>query len=124
MQDLDTLMPPGGRGVIATSGKGGKVNLAVYARPRVTGAGEVAWGMTEGRTFANLRENPRAAYLYMKPGPGYGGVRLGLTLLRTEEEGAMLENIRAHTAEVVSPAAAAAVTHVGYFSVDEIRPLV
>lgn len=124
MEDLNTLFPPGGLGVIATADAGGKVNIAVYAKPRVTGSREVAWGMTDGRTWANLQENPSAAFLYMNPGSGYAGVRLGLTLLRAEDDGVMLEAVRTHTAEVVSPAAAAAVRHVGYFSVDEIRPLV
>ena len=67
MKDLATLLPPGGRGVIATAGADGAVNVAVYARPRITDEGELAWGMTEGRTFANLRENKKVSFGIAEP---------------------------------------------------------
>jgi len=122
--DLEELFPPGGRGVIATSALDGAVNTAVYSRPHITGPGAVAWGMTDGRTWANVRENPKAAFLYMYPGPGYAGVRVGLLLERVDDAGGMLEQVKARTAEIVSPAAATAVRRVAYFRVVEVRPLV
>jgi hypothetical protein len=121
--NLKKKFPPGGRGVIATSSSGG-VNTAIYAQPHVIDEKTVAWGMTEGRTWACLKENPHASYLYMNPGPGFAGVRLALTLKEIVEGGDLLEEIKAHTAEIVSPAAAQAVKHVAYFEVTEVRPLI
>jgi hypothetical protein len=121
---LKKMFPPGGRGVIATSGSSGSVNTAIYAQPRVIDEKTIAWGMTEGRTWMLLKENPHASYLYMNPGPGFTGVRLGLTLKEFISGGDLLEEIRAHTTEIVSPAAGQAVKHVAYFEVTEVRPLV
>lgn len=121
---LHDMFPAGGRGVIATSDSSGNVNSAVYARPHIVDEKTVAWGMTEGRTWACVKENPHAAYLYMNPGPGYSGVRLKLALQELLEGGDMLDAVKKHTAEIVSPAAAEAVRHVAYFEVEEIRPLI
>jgi len=68
--------------------------MAVYAVPHIVDAGTVAWGMTDGRTWNNVRENPNASYTYFAPGEGFRGARLTLTLSRTEDSGEMLEKIR------------------------------
>ena len=121
---LAEQLPEGGTGVIATASGAGVPNAAIYARPHVIDDETLAWGLTDSRTHANLRENPRAAFLWVAPGRGFAGCRLALELLRFEESGPLLEEIRANTARLVSPAAAAAVKHVGYFRVVEIRPLI
>lgn len=121
---LQDMFPAGGRGVIAASDSSGNVNVAVYAKPHIIDEKTVAWGMTEGRTWTCVKENPHAAYLYMNPGPGYSGVRLKISLKELFESGDMLETVKKHTAEIVSPAAAEAVKHVAYFEVEEVRPLI
>lgn len=120
---LEDVLKPGGRGVIATASKDGEVNTAVYALPHVVDAETVAWGMTDGRTWNNVRQNPHAAYVYFAPGEGFRGARLTLSLLRTEDSGEMLAKIRQRTA-AASPGNPEAVKHVAYFKVDETRPLV
>jgi len=121
---LNEMFPAGGRGIIAASDSSGNVNIAVYAKPHIVDEKTVAWGMTEGRTWACVKENPNAAYLYMNPGPGYSGVRLKLSLKEVLDSGDMLETVKKRTAEIVSPGAAEAVTHVAYFEIEEIRPLI
>ena len=113
-----------GRGVIATSNRQGEVNVAIYATPHVIDDETLAWGMTEGRTYNNVMENPNGAYLYMYAGAGYSGVRLRLKLKVIENSGDMLDNIKARTKEIVGPEAAAAVKHAAYFTVVEVRPLI
>lgn len=121
---LAELFPAGGKGVIATAGADGTVNTAVYARPHIIDDETLAWGMTDGRSFANLKENPHASYLYMAPVSGFSGWRLTLALTRIEEGGELLETIRKSTAELVGPESGVAVKRVGYFRVTEIRPLI
>jgi hypothetical protein len=121
---LAGLFIEGGRGVIATSNLQGEVNVAIYAMPHVIDDQTLAWGMTEGRTYKNIMENPRAAYLYLNPGAGFSGTRLGLKLKGIEDSGEMLDTVRARTSQIVSPAAAASVKHIAYFTVQEIRPLI
>ena len=120
---IGDVLKPGGRGVIGTASKAGVVNMAVYAVPYIVNGETVAWGMTDGRTWNNVRENPNASYAYFAPGEGFRGARLTLSLSRTEDSGEILEKIRERTA-ASSPGNPLAVKHVAYFKVVETRPLV
>lgn len=117
------MLESGGKGIIATASKAGVVNTAVYAVPHVVDGDTVAWGMTDGRTWDNIRENPHASYAYFAPGEGYRGARLTLDLSRTEDSGEMLEKIRERVRLKV-PADPGVVKHVAYFKVVETRSLV
>jgi hypothetical protein len=121
--NIGDVLKPGGRGVIGTASKDGVVNMAVYAVPNVVDDETVAWGMTDGRTWNNVRENPNASYAYFEPGEGYRGARLTLSLSRTEDSGGMLAKIREQT-RASSPGNPQAIRHVAYFKVVETRPLV
>jgi hypothetical protein len=120
---IGDVLKPGGRGVIGTASKAGVVNMAVYAAPHLLDDKTVAWGMTDGRTWNNVRENPNASYTYFAPGEGYRGARLTLSLTRTEDSGEMLAKVRERTG-MVSVGSPEAVKHVAYFKVVETRPLV
>ena len=122
--NLDELFSYDGTGVMATAGTDGSVNTAVYARPHHGENGELVWGMTEGRTWRNVRENPHASFLFRADGGGWSGARLKLKLLELRESGEILDLIRSETARIVSPGAAQAVKHVGYFEVEEVRTLI
>ena len=121
--NLQEALKPGGKGVMATASKKGAVNTAVYAVPHFADGEMLVWGMTDGRTWDNVRENPNAVYTYFAPGEGFRGVRLGLSLVRSEDSGDMLAKIR-ERAERSSPVDAAKVKHAAYFKVTEARPLV
>ena len=83
----------------------------------------LAWGFTEGRSMANLQENPHASYLYLAPSRGYSGWRLALTLKQETGEGELLARIKGQATQAAGPQAGAAVKQVVYFKVDEVRPL-
>lgn len=121
---LADLFTRPGLGIMSTSSSDGKVNSAVYARPHVIDETTLVWGMTDKRTYQNLTSNPQAAFLFKTSDPGFSGVRLGLRLLKTEEEGELLEAIKKNTDEIVGPGAGAAVTHATWFKVTELRPLI
>lgn len=120
---LAELFPEGGRGVIGTADANGVVNQAVFAIPHVVDEETLAWGFSEGRSIANLRQNPHASYLYLAPSRGFSGWRLTLTMTQETGEGELLAEIKERTAQAVSAQASAMVTHVAYFKVDEVRPL-
>jgi len=121
--NLQEALKPGGKGVMATASRGGAVNTAIYAVPQIVDVETLAWGMTDGRTWDNVRENPSAVYTYFAPGEGFRGVRIGLALLRSEDSGELLEKIRDRAAGA-SPVDPEKVRHVAYFRVMETRPLV
>jgi hypothetical protein len=120
---LAELFPEGGRGIIGTADDKGVVNLAVFAVPHVVDDKTLAWGFSDGRGSDNLAVNPHASYLYLAPTRGYSGWRLTLTLKQQEGEGEFLEKIRREATQSSGPQAAAAVTKVFFFTVDEVRPL-
>lgn len=122
--NLSEKLQPGGRGVIATASKDGVPNMAIYAVPHVMDGSTVAWGMTAGRTWRNLLENPHASYLYMMPGSAIAGVRLTLALKEISETDPLVNRIRETTRESVSLDAGESIRFVAFFDVTEIRPLV
>jgi hypothetical protein len=122
--NLSELFTHSGLGVLSTSSADGKVNSAVYARPLVINETTLVWGMTDKRTYENLTHNRHAAFLFKTSSAGFSGVRLGLELIRTEEQGDLLAIIKKNTDEIVGPGAGAAVTHAAWFKVTEMRPLI
>ena len=111
-----------GKGFLATAGRAGEVDIAIYSRPHVMEDGMMAFGMTDRLTHANLRENPHAVYAFNEK--GYKGVRLYLEKVREETEGSLLEEIRKRADEVVCPGTGDAIKYVVYFRVTKNLPLV
>jgi len=83
-----------GLGVLATADAKGPVDAAVYSRPHVLEADQVAFIMPDRLTHQNLQSNPHAAYLFREDGHGYKGVRLFLTRLREEQNSDLLQSLR------------------------------
>lgn len=88
-----------GVGFLATAGRGGEVNIAVYSRPKVLRDGTFAFGMTDRLTHANLQENPHAVYAFQQK--GFQGVRLYLEKVREEDGGPVLEEVKARADAIV-----------------------
>jgi len=122
--NLNELFQQQGLGIMATASKDGSVNTAVYARPHVIDEQTMVWGMTEGRTYRNITENPQASFLFKVSDPGFSGIRLALELLKTEESGPMLAKIKENADKTVGPGTGTAVTHAAWFKVTEVRPLI
>jgi hypothetical protein len=77
-----------GLGVLSTADDKGKVDSAVYSRPKVVDDGRVAFIMSDRLSLANVRKNPHAAYLFRENGEGWQGVRLFLEYESETREGA------------------------------------
>ncbi len=120
---LSEYLSPGGTGVIATADGDGTINTAIYAAPTVVDDETVAWGMSEGRTYRNLRENPNAAFLHQAPGDGAAGIRMTLRLEAIRDSGEDLDAIRARARKTSGVAAAKMLKYVAYFKVVETRSL-
>ncbi len=112
-----------GTGVLSTADKEGVINAAVYARPHVLEDGLVAFIMANRRTYANLRSNPHAAYLYLESGPGFKGKRLVLKKVKEEQDTPLVETLRRRT---YAPDAEERMKPLSlvYFEVDKELPLI
>jgi len=122
--NLNELFQQQGMGIMVTASKDGSVNTAVYARPNVIDEQTMVWGMTDGRTYRNITENPQASFLFKVSGSGFSGIRLALELVKTEESGPMLAKIKENADITVGPGTGTAVTHATWFTVTEARPLI
>ncbi len=117
-----------GTGVLATADKAGNVNAAIYARPYVIDANTIAFVMADRRSYANVCENPKAAYLFVEETQGYAGKRLYLTRTGEETNPARVAKLRAEYAKeygrAYCPADATGTAFLVYFRVDGIRALI
>ena len=75
-----------GLGVLATSDKDGKVNVAIYARPHIGDDKSVSFIMADRLSHANLQDNGHAAYIFTEEGSGYQGKRLILKMVKEETD--------------------------------------
>jgi hypothetical protein len=87
--------------VLATVGPKGNAELSILAAPRILPDGQLAGGEEDGvagRTFRNLRLNPRATLLALDPivdPRSRDGVRIGVEVLGAEEDGDELRHLTA-----------------------------
>jgi hypothetical protein len=73
-----------GFGILAKSGKKGKVDAAVYSRPHFMDCGMISLINRDRLTHNNLQSNPHACFMCIEKGPGYKGKRLFLSKVREE----------------------------------------
>ena len=111
-----------GQGFLATAGRDGQVDVAVYSRPRVLEDGTLVFGMTDRLTHAHVAQNPHATYAFHEG--RFQGVRLYLEKVGEETEGSLLEEIRARADEVVGPGVGDRVRFAVRFRVRKVLPLV
>jgi len=111
-----------GIGVLATSDKEGKVDLAIYAKPHVMEDETIAFIMADRLTHHNLQSNTHAAYLFKEEGQGYKGTRLFLTKLREEQDSDLLYAIRSK--RYPSETEEGKPRFLVFFKVDKVLPLV
>jgi hypothetical protein len=114
-------------GVISTSSKDGKVDSAVLGSPQMVDEKTVMAALGMGRTFANLQENPNAAYIIMEPGPGildWKGIRVYLRMKEHVTSGPKFDAYKSQMAKVVGEQAANMIKVLATFEVTEVRPLI
>lgn len=112
-----------GTGILSTADAQGRVDAAVYARPRMMPDGTAAFLMRERLTYSNIQVNPFAVYLFMESGVGYRGIRLFLKKVREDQNPELVAQM---TRPTLTPEEdrAKGPKHVVYFAVEKILPLI
>lgn len=110
-----------GTGILSTADTDGKVNSALYARPRFLEEDRIAFIMLDRLSHANIQSNPHAAYLFMEQEDGYKGVRLHLTKVAEEHNTPRIDEL---LAERGTSRYAQKDRYLVFFAVDKILPLV
>ncbi|HIJ19981.1 MAG TPA: pyridoxamine 5'-phosphate oxidase family protein [Deltaproteobacteria bacterium] len=111
-----------GRGILATSDKNGKVDMAVYAKPHFFDDGMIAFIMANRLSHHNLQTNKHAAYLFMEEGGGYRGRRLFLTRVREEQDTELLYSLRTRKYPVKKEEGKP--RFLVFFKIDKVLPLI
>jgi hypothetical protein len=111
-----------GTGVLATSDSDGNVDVAIYARPYFIDDNTIAFSMLEKRTYANIKSNPKAAYMFIEEGEGHVGKRIHLTMTGEEHDEERIKHIKQIHAK--SYPTGEKIRHFVYFTIDKVRPLV
>ncbi|MFH2006935.1 MAG: pyridoxamine 5'-phosphate oxidase family protein [bacterium] len=110
-----------GDGYLATADVGGEVNIAPYFRPEVLGDGSLAFGMSNGRTYRNVKQNGHATFAFNEG--AHRGVRLYLEKTEEVDKGLVLEKLRARADAEVLPGTGRHLEHVVVFRVTRHEPL-
>jgi hypothetical protein len=124
MMKLSEMFVKTGLGVLSTVASDGTVNSAIYARPHVIDEETMVWGMTGRRTYKNVSETGQAAFLFRLDDPGYNGVRLALKLIKTEDDGEMLAEIKRNADKILGEGSGEHVKYAAWFKVTERRELI
>ena len=113
-------------GTLSTASKDGKIDTACFGSPRMIDEKRVVMTVRNGRTFANLKENPNAVFMIIEPGktlPEWKGVRVYLKMTGYETSGEKVEAARKAVAQRVSEEAAKAMHALITLEVQDVRPL-
>ena len=85
-----------GIGVLSTCNGAGGVNSALYSRPHFMEDGSIAFIMNDRRSHSNIKENPKAAYLFVEEGSKSKGIRLYLKKEKETDDKELINKIRRH----------------------------
>jgi hypothetical protein len=114
-------------GGLSTASKDGKPNIAYFLSPHMIDEKTVVMALGNNRTFANLLENPYAAFMIFESGmtlSDWKGLRIYLKMKEYQTSGKKFETMRAEVAQTAGEEPAKMVHAAVTFEVQEIRPLV
>jgi len=114
-------------GTLATADASGKVDNAVFSAIQMVNESTVMLAIGNNRSYANLQQNPQAAYLFFHPDPdpfAWQGARVYLRVLAAGEEGSAFEKMVAMVRKMAGDRAADNVKAVITFGIEEVRPLI
>jgi hypothetical protein len=115
-----------GLGVLSTADGDGRVNAALYSRPRFVDKATIQFIMADRRSRRNLAVNPLASYLYREENGsgGYRGTRLYLTKVDEKADPDLVAKLRAERGFPGVRDYKNEGKAVVSFRIDEVRPLV
>lgn len=114
-------------GTLATSDGIGNVNNAVFSALNMIDEETVVMAIGANRSLANLKSNPKAAYIFFEPAPNpfeWKGARLYLDAKSIEASGPLFDQLVTVVRKQVGDQAAANVKAAVTFKIDAVRPLI
>ena len=123
MSLIDYFENSKGLGILATSNSNGAVDTAIYAKPHFIDEEKCLFLMADKCSHVNLKENPRATYIFIEKTEHYKGKRLYLTKTKETVDDELAAAIR-RKKHGCPDCDGEKKTFIVYFKIDHIRPLV
>ncbi len=114
-------------GTLATSDGKGEVNNAFFSALNMIDENTVVMACGENHSLANLRQCPKAAFIFFEPAANpmeWQGARLYLQAVKIEASGPLFEQLVAMVRREVGDEPADHVKAAVTFTVEGVRPLV
>lgn len=114
-------------GGLSTASKDGKPNIAYFLSPHMIDEKTVVMALGNNKTFANLQENPYAAFMIFEPGMAlsdWKGLRIYMKMKEYQTSGEKVKMMREMVGQMAGEEPATMVHAAVTFEVQEIRPLV
>ena len=114
-------------GALSTSDGKGNVNVAVFGSPQMIDDNTIVMGIGNNRSYRNLQENPKAAFIIMEPGstaPEWKGVRVYLEAVSIETAGELYNKIKEEITNRLGKQAGEMIKAAIRFSITEVRSLI
>lgn len=106
--------------ILSTANGEGKVDAAVYSKPRLIQEDSLALLMSDRLSHANIQANPYAVLLFLENGPGWHGKRIYLKKIKEEKNTELARSLVHHKHGDVENIN----VNLVYFQIEEVRPLV
>lgn len=114
-------------GALSTANRNGDVNTAVFGSPRMIDENTVIMAIGNNRSYQNLQENPKAAFIVVEPGESmatWKGARVYLEVESFERYGEVLDSFREKIRKVAGDQSANAIQAAIRFKIVDVRPLI
>jgi len=114
-------------GALSTSDGKGNVNVAVFGSPQMIDDNTIVMGIGNNRSYRNLQENQKAAFIIMEPGstaPEWKGVRVYLEAVSIESAGELYNKIKEEITNRLGKQAGEMIKAAIRFTITEVRPLI
>jgi hypothetical protein len=124
---MELFNNPNRIGNLSTANREGEVNAAVFGSPQMIDENTVIMGIGENRSFRNLKENPKAVFIFMEPGKtvfDWKGGRIYLEAMDIQSGGGFYEQVKNDIGKAFGEQAANMIHAAVRFKITEVRPLV
>lgn len=114
-------------GALSTSDGKGNVNVAVFGSPQMIDDNTIVMGIGNNRSYRNLQQNPKAAFIIMEPGstaPEWKGVRVYLEAGSIETAGELYNKIKEEVTNRLGKQAGEMIKAAIRFTITEVRSLI
>jgi hypothetical protein len=114
-------------GALSTTDGKGNVNVAVFGSPQMIDDNTIVMGIGNNRSYRNLLENSKAAFIIMEPGqtaPEWKGVRVYLEAVTIESAGELYNKIKEEITNRLGKQAGEMIKAAIRFTITEVRPLI